>query len=60
MTTERPCFMSKPKSWREKGCRKLAKYRVILNGLTIDVCEDHVDGYKGMGYKIIELKELAM
>jgi len=60
MTTERQCFMAKPASWREKGCKRPAKYRVILNGLTIDVCEVHVEGYKGLGYKIIELKELTV
>lgn len=59
MSTERPCFFSKPKSWREKGCKKEAKFRVILGkAFFIDVCEYHVEGYKGLGYKIIELKEV--
>ena len=57
--SERQCFFAKRKSYREKGCRKPAKFRVILGeGLKIDVCEDHVIGYRGMGYKIIELKEI--
>ena len=57
--SERQCFFAKRKSYREKGCRKPAKYRVILGrGFTIDVCEDHVIGYKGMGYRIVELKEI--
>lgn len=57
--SERPCAYSKPKSWREKGCQKPAKYRVIFGGgFFMDVCEDHVNGYKGMGYKIVELVEL--
>jgi hypothetical protein len=56
--SERPCFFSKTKSWREKGCRKPAKYRVILgDGYTIDVCEVHVLPYRVMGLKIVELLE---
>jgi len=57
--SERPCFFAKPVNPREKGCKKPAKKRVILGrGLTIDVCEDHVIGYMGMGYKIIDLEEV--
>ena len=58
MNSERSCIYSKPKSYREKGCRNPAKYRVILSeGYFIDVCEEHVEGYRGLGLKIIELKE---
>jgi len=57
--SERPCLYAKPKSWREKGCKKPAKFRVIFGeGFFIDVCEEQVEGYRGIGYKIIELKEL--
>ena len=59
MNSERPCLYFKTKSGREKGCKKPAKYRVILgNGYFIDVCEEHVEGFRGLGYKIIELKEV--
>lgn len=55
--SERPCFFAKPVNPREKGCPNEAKWRVILGkGLTIDVCDEHVDGYKGLGYKIIPLE----
>jgi len=61
LSTERPCFFSKPKSWREKGCQNPAKFRVILGGgYFIDVCEEHVKGYQGLGLKIIELKEVPV
>ena len=57
--SERQCFFAKRRSYRERGCRKPAKYRVILgSGLTIDVCENHVKGYRGLGYRIVELKEV--
>ena len=55
--SERPCFYSKPKSWHEKGCKKPAKYRVVMSkGFFIDVCEDHIEIYRGMGYKVLELE----
>jgi hypothetical protein len=55
----KPCFFSKTKSWREKGCKRQAKYRVILgNGYSIDVCEVHVIPYRVMGLKIVELVEV--
>lgn len=57
--TGRPCALSKVKSYREKGCRKEAKFRVIVGeGLFLDVCEDHVNGYRLIGHKIIELAEI--
>ena len=57
--SERPCFYAKPKSWHEKGCKNPAKYRVVLGkGFTIDVCEDHIEIYRGMGYRVLELKEV--
>ncbi len=59
MNSERPCLYSKTTDYREKGCQKLAKFRVILGeGFFIDVCEEHVEGYRGLGKKIIELKEV--
>jgi len=55
--SERPCFFSKPKNWREKGCKNEAKWRVILGkGFFIDVCDEHVEGYRGLGLKIMELR----
>lgn len=61
MTTERPCTYSKPRSWREKGCSLPAKYRVMLGGgYFMDVCEEHVKGYRGLGLKIIVLKEVPV
>lgn len=57
--SERQCTYAKPKSWREKGCKNEAKFRVILGGgLFIDVCEKHVEGYRGLGLKIIVLEEV--
>lgn len=44
-----------------KGCKKPAKYRVVIGaGMTIDVCEKHVNGYRGLGLKVVELKELEV
>jgi len=55
--SELPCFHSRPIGSRKRGCKKRAKYRVLLgNGFVINLCEDHVEAYKGQGYKIIELK----
>lgn len=55
--SERPCFFSKPITPREKGCKNEAKWRVILGrGFFIDVCDEHVEGYKGLGYKIVPLE----
>lgn len=57
--TERPCASSKIKSYRERGCRKEAKFRVIIGeGLFLDVCEKHVVAYRLLGRKIIELAEM--
>ena len=59
MNSERPCFYAKPKTYREKGCRKPAKFRVVFGkGRFMDVCEDHVEGFRGMGYKILKLEEI--
>lgn len=59
--SERPCFFVKPKTWRQKGCSKPARYRVVMGkGFFIDVCEEHVEGYKGLGFKIIKLEELKV
>jgi len=53
--SELPCFHAR--KGRKKGCKKPAVYRVLLgNGLVINVCEEHVVAYKGLGYKIIELE----
>jgi len=55
--SERPCLFSKVSSQREKGCQKEAKWRVILgDGQKFDVCDTHVEGYKGIGLKIIKLE----
>jgi len=59
--SERPCFFAKTKSDREKGCRKPAKYRVLLgDGYFIDVCEEHVTSYRVMGLKVVELAEVKV
>lgn len=58
--TERVCFYAKPKQRKRKGCKKPAKFRVIMGrGYTIDLCEEHVKGFKHLGYHILELKELV-
>lgn len=55
--SERPCLYSKTKNIREKGCQEEAWWRVILgDGQKIDVCNTHVEGYKGIGLKIIKLR----
>ena len=55
--SELPCFHARPIGSRKRGCKRPAKYRVILgDGLVINVCEEHVEAYKGMGLKIIELE----
>ena len=57
--SELPCFHAR--KGRKKGCKKPAKYRVILgDGLVINVCSEHVVAYKGMGLRIIELKEVEV
>jgi hypothetical protein len=57
--SELPCFHAKRKDTRKVGCKKPAKYRVLLgNGIVINVCDEHVVAYKGLGYKIIELVEV--
>ena len=59
--SELPCFHSRPIGSRKRGCKKPAKYRVLLgNGFVINVCEDHLVAYRGMGLKIIELKEVEV
>ena len=55
--SELPCFHSRPIGSRKRGCKKNAKYRVLLgNGFVINVCEEHIIAYRGMGFKIIELE----
>jgi hypothetical protein len=59
--SELPCFHARPKGARKRGCKKSAKYRVILGrGHFINVCEDHVVAYRGMGYKVIELETVKV
>lgn len=59
--SELPCFHARPAGARKKGCKKPAKYRVLMgNGLVINVCEDHVFAYRGMGFKIIELEAVKV
>jgi len=61
MSTERQCFHAKPKKGDKVGCKKSAKYRVLMGrGFTIDVCEEHKKGYEGLGYRIVELKTLEV
>ena len=59
--TEKPCLYAKPKTPREKGCKSPAMWRVVLGkGYFIDVCDLHVGGYRGMGYKILKLEEIKV
>ena len=59
--TERQCLFARKKNWRAKGCKKPAVWRVLLGkGRFIDVCEDHVKGYRGLGLKIIKLEVLKL
>lgn len=61
MVTERQCFYAKKVSRREKGCQNEAKWRVVLGkGFTIDVCDEHVEAYRGMGYTILELRTVEV
>ncbi len=54
-----PCFFSKTKSYREKGCQNEATHVVVLGkGLKIFVCDEHVKNYKGVGLKIVELRSV--